>query len=965
MMNHALLSIAFALCVLSASVRHAEAAGKTFNLTILCSNNGNGFSVESKDSLGNAYGGIARMKTGIDQFRAAGNLVGGVLTLDSGSILGSTREFNNLLSDYYASLYAPLKYDYVSLGSGDFFQGTKEWKNFLVKTGFKAVVSNSDDRGLRYFGPNMLSYYVHTLTIGGVNVTIGVVGIAAEDFCTQTKCEFRIRTQNIVASLSPLVSMLRQDKGVDAVVLLSSPGMPIDQALSASINGIDIICGGKVYVTTAKAFPLPQIFPTPNGGKTYAVATFGSATSVGNFLFQFVNGVVYNVTGSEQRLFACANDSAPTAGCFPQDPAVKALMDAGAAQLKSQERLITILNPVPPRANIGLRLACRSAECELGNLLSDAQLEYMGGQCDYSLVNSGNFLSNMPSGAMTTTTIEGLIFAGNTISVVQVRGSSLIDAVQISVPRVGNPQFLQFSSGMRVTYDPSRPAGIQVVNMTLINDKGIYVPVDLNGIYYVCMPNFVRGGGDGYVMFRDEALDALDNGPIQLPALISFLTARNGTTYIPAVDGRITTSSDASLKPVVGKCLYQSTMSAQTGTFTDACGTVPRTQLAISLAVTPPRVNGTSPVLLRLTFSALSPAPDVVAIMDAARVNVLTVWVVGSGMQSGRMLGPAALPAQIYVFGNRTGISVTGGTSRSQLSFSYVALYSCPDGFQSWNGTCDPCPRNYYRAGSMSACAACALGYEATSMASTACVEGLATGSSSTNVGVIVGPVVGGLAAVLAGTIAAFMLISRKRRLASANITRRTFDIGELEILEHLCDGSFGSVSKARFRGTIVAVKQLKSAVGASANGTGDQVTAAATATMPAEIVSRLETARTMLMSAGQKDSAPRKSSFNLFARLSKNSQRSPIDNGSDVSWFDSKKQKENAADQKKRIDDFLHEIDLMCTLRHPRIVLFMGSVLENNNLMILQEYMEGGSLFQALEGKPNWSLKKRMQMAM
>lgn len=46
---------------------------------------------------------------------------------------------------------------------------------------------------------------------------------------------------------------------------------------------------------------------------------------------------------------------------------------------------------------------------------------------------------------------------------------------------------------------------------------------------------------------------------------------------------------------------------------------------------------------------------------------------------------------------------------------------------------------------------------------------------------------------------------------------------------------------------------------------------------------------------------------------------------------------------------EFVHELNIMCSLRHPNTVLFIGACLDEGNMCILMEYCEKGNLFEIL----------------
>lgn len=61
--------------------------------------------------------------------------------------------------------------------------------------------------------------------------------------------------------------------------------------------------------------------------------------------------------------------------------------------------------------------------------------------------------------------------------------------------------------------------------------------------------------------------------------------------------------------------------------------------------------------------------------------------------------------------------------------------------------------------------------------------------------------------------------------------------------------------------------------------------------------------------------------------------------------------------------EEFAQEVSLMCKLRHPAVVLFMGACIDEPNLAIVMEYMPNGSLFEVLQNDDvtlGWDAKMR-----
>ena len=71
----------------------------------------------------------------------------------------------------------------------------------------------------------------------------------------------------------------------------------------------------------------------------------------------------------------------------------------------------------------------------------------------------------------------------------------------------------------------------------MVREGGGWAPIDPGQVYGVVANNYVRGGGDGYVVFAESAIDPYDFGPSLEDVVAEYLAA--GGAYRPYLDGRI------------------------------------------------------------------------------------------------------------------------------------------------------------------------------------------------------------------------------------------------------------------------------------------------------------------------------------------------------------------------------------------------------------------------------------------
>ncbi|MND62506.1 Trifunctional nucleotide phosphoesterase protein YfkN precursor [compost metagenome] len=196
----------------------------------------------------------------------------------------------------------------------------------------------------------------------------------------------------------------------------------------------------------------------------------------------------------------------------------------------------------------GDRKICRAAECSMGNLLADAQLDRVKDQgITISIQNGGGLRASIDSGEVTMGEVLTVLPFQNTIATFQIKGSDLVAALENGVSQIddGAGRFPQVA-GMKFSFDKSKPVGSRISDVQ-VKEGEAFVAIDPNKVYGVVTNNYVRGGGDGFKIFATAAQNAYDFGPNLEQAVADYLTAHN--PYKPYTDGRITDLTPAGYTP--------------------------------------------------------------------------------------------------------------------------------------------------------------------------------------------------------------------------------------------------------------------------------------------------------------------------------------------------------------------------------------------------------------------------------
>jgi 5'-nucleotidase len=147
-------------------------------------------------------------------------------------------------------------------------------------------------------------------------------------------------------------------------------------------------------------------------------------------------------------------------------------------------------------------------------------------------------------------------------------------------------------AGLKYTFDTSKEVGSRISDVQ-VKEGDAWVPIDPAKTYGMVTNNFVRGGGDGYALFASNAVDAYDFGP-PLEQVVADYIAKQGGTYTPYTDGRITDASPAA--------------PAEPAAAEPAAPAAPAETPAAPAAETPAAPNAMAPAP-----DAMAPAPDAMA----------------------------------------------------------------------------------------------------------------------------------------------------------------------------------------------------------------------------------------------------------------------------------------------------------------------------------------------------------------
>ena len=443
-------------------------------------------------------------------------------------------------------------YDVATIGNHEFDYGYAQLKTNLESAKFEVVCANVLQDGSPVFDAYTM------INKGGVQVAF--VGLETPE--AQTKANPALiqgltflAGDEMYAAVQTQVDAART-AGADIVIVLTHLGVDSSSEPNTSydlyekVTGIDFIIDGHSHTVMTKGPEGEPIQSTGTALNNIGVITIDNATKKieSNELIPIwhteeVDGkevTVYDYTKSDATV---ANDA-------------KAIIDPIDADYdqKFAESAVD-LNGAKAPGN-------RTEETNLGDLITDAMMWAIKTKAPgvdmnnaVAITNGGGIRAAIAKGDITKKDVNTVLPFGNTLAVVYVKGSELLEALEVSTyctPKSlgGFPQF----AGMEVelntaceydandtTYPGSTyfgPKSINRITIKTVNGKAF----DKDATYAVITNNFLAAGGDTYYAFA-AAQTQFDTGLPLDEILMEYITVElNGvvTDKYAAPQGRLT-----------------------------------------------------------------------------------------------------------------------------------------------------------------------------------------------------------------------------------------------------------------------------------------------------------------------------------------------------------------------------------------------------------------------------------------
>ena len=478
------------------------------------------------------YANIAELR---NEYEAQG---ADVILVDAGDFSQGTTYVSTTEGMDAVTMMNAAGYDVAALGNHEFDYGYAQLKENLSKAEFQVVCSDVfDENGNTIYPP-------YTIITTDDGLKIAFIGFETPE--AQTKANPALIKGLKFASGEELYAIAQEniDKakadGADLVIALAHLGVDAESApnrstdLYANTTGFDFIIDGHSHTVMTEGENGEPIQSTGTAFENIGVIVIDDASKTieDNFL------TAVSHTEDDKTVYDIAAD--PAVAGYAQE-----IMDRvnGEYNIVFAQSLVDLNGERDP--------GNRTEETNLGSLIADSMmwsiLKDEGSlKVDNShalaIVNGGGIRASIKAGSITKKDVNTVLPFGNTLTVVYVKGSVLLEALEASTyctPTAigGFPQVagIEFTIDTTKSYDSNPetypastyygPASINRVTIDNING----LPFDENAVYAVITNNFIAAGGDTYYAFAASA-DQFDTGIPLDEALMAYITDYLGGT---------------------------------------------------------------------------------------------------------------------------------------------------------------------------------------------------------------------------------------------------------------------------------------------------------------------------------------------------------------------------------------------------------------------------------------------------
>ena len=516
-----------------------------------------------------AIAGYAKVAALKDAYEARGAYV---LLMDAGDFIQGDPTVSTSEGATAVELMNLAGYDVVSLGNHEFDYGYQNLKDLEADADFAIVDANVLYNGRVAFEDNL----VFTTPDG---TKIGVFGLDTPETATKAH-PAKIQGVTFLAG-EDLYDCAQEQvdaltaEGCNYVICLGHLGIDDESAGNRSIDLLENVDGIDLFIDGHSHSTQDDI----TAALTAASQAGGNEISVDSSM---VNGTVLTSTGTKLESVGVVTIDGETGRIDASTVSAASLTDedadvaarAAAIQKEIDDEYGTVFAKTEVALNGEREPGNRTEETNLGDLITDALVwgaEREGTEVDAAVTNGGGIRASIAAGDITKKDINTVLPFGNTLSIVQVTGAELLEALEASTYCTptsigGFPQVsgIEFTVDTTKAYDQGElypgstyygPKSIQRVTIETVGGE----PFDANATYTIATNDFMAAGGDTYYAFAAASVN-YDLGIAMDEVVMDYITDElKGTVTAEAYGepaGRITVDQGLAFTDVAATSPY-------------------------------------------------------------------------------------------------------------------------------------------------------------------------------------------------------------------------------------------------------------------------------------------------------------------------------------------------------------------------------------------------------------------------
>jgi len=389
------------------------------------------------------------------------------LLLDSGDTWHGTVVPVRLSGTPVVEVMNAMGYDAMVPGNVEMFYDQETIEKLLSAAKFPIVVANLYDAewGERASLPNTQPYIIKEVN----GLKVGIIGMTyhwMSKVSEQPQWSFGLRVKEVQAD----VDIMREQDGVDVVVMLSHMGWKVDQKYAELVSGIDVIVGAHTHDTLYR----PTLVYNEKSKRDVIIVQCGShGKMLGQLDLKITSG---QVAAFEQSLFPVRSRE------ITADPGIASLIEKYRAPYREElERVIGKTKTVLYRQG--------TWQSPADNLVSDALRARTAD--DITITQPGRYGATILPGPITVEDVYNLVPIESPVYQMQFNGSDIRAMFEAAIDNILDDDALERVggnmwrySGVNLAVDLSRPYPERIQKMLIggeaVKDDKAYSLAEFN-----------------------------------------------------------------------------------------------------------------------------------------------------------------------------------------------------------------------------------------------------------------------------------------------------------------------------------------------------------------------------------------------------------------------------------------------------------------------------------------------------